>query len=84
MMGWPYIRDGLPTLHGHAVFGTLLPASRSQSEEPKAPWLKDDDSGVITDEDFDEDAYLRGRIPLLRQSVERELPPRGKIIITLE
>ncbi|KAK2158691.1 hypothetical protein LSH36_165g01012 [Paralvinella palmiformis] len=44
--------------------------------DTRAPWQKAEDVDGSTDEGFDEDAYLRGKIPILRDSVPRELPPR--------
>lgn len=55
--------------------------SENAPENNAAPWQKEEAEEVKPEEDFDEAAYLRGKIPLLRQSVDRDssLPPRGKI-----
>lgn len=48
---------------------------RKKKVRHRAAWERNEDD-VITDDEFDEDAFLKGRIPVLRQSVDRELPPR--------
>ena len=57
------------------MFVVACPESQSEGGEVKAPWVRPDDPEV-KEEEFDEEAYLRGRIPLLRESVDKELPPR--------
>lgn len=61
----------------------LLSEPRKKPERNRPEWQKGDDD-ILTDDEFDEHDFLRGRIPLLRQSVDRELPPRpGKVTTRL-
>ena len=39
----------------------------------------DDVDGESKEENFDEDAYLSGKVPVLRESVDKELPPRSSV-----
>ncbi|KAK2179229.1 hypothetical protein NP493_504g03064 [Ridgeia piscesae] len=52
---------------------SATPACEPEVEE--TPTCNDSDN-VFSDEDFDEEAYLLGKIPILRSSVDRVLPPR--------
>ena len=52
---------------------SATPACEPEVEETRT--CNDSDS-VFSDEDFDEEAYLLGKIPILRSSVDRVLPPR--------
>jgi hypothetical protein len=45
-------------------------------KEESIPWLKKDEDVEKKSEEFDEEAFLHGRVPILRDSVEKELPPR--------
>ncbi len=54
----------------------LLAEPRRKVQRNRAEWQQQRNDDILTDDEYDEDAFLRGRIPVLRQSVDRELPPR--------
>ena len=48
---------------------------RLEPEREFAPWeRRDAEEQPYHEEEFDEDQFLRGRVPVVRRSVERELP----------
>ena len=60
----------------------VLPAGdRPRQDKAPVPWHKEDTT--LTDDEFDENAFLRGGYTNIRKSVDRELPPRqGEVIIS--
>ncbi|ELT92954.1 hypothetical protein CAPTEDRAFT_224947 [Capitella teleta] len=59
-----------------ATFADLkrMEESGGVNGEEKVPWVKSEEQKKA--EEFDEEAFLKGRIPLLRDSVDKDLPPR--------
>ena len=55
---------------------------RKKAHKEKAPWQRDTEE-AMTDDEFDEKTYLKGRLPLARQQ-SAEIPPKhGKFFFSI-
>jgi hypothetical protein len=49
--------------------------SNNRSEDVKPSWCKGDED-MVSEDEYSEDSFLKGRIAIVRRSVDRELPQR--------
>jgi len=67
----------------YVCFEVASASSSSRAEDAKPSWYKSDED-MVSEDEYDEDSFLKGKIAIVRRSVDRELPHRRGIIMFID